>query len=71
MLKACLATSDGVTMIPKVTVRSEVARGELSVLQWEDEHMETAVLMIRHEEKWLSPSLQAFIEISRELIGSE
>ena len=51
MLRACLATSAGVTMIPEVTVRSEIARGELSVLQWEDEHMETAVLMIRHKEK--------------------
>lgn len=41
MLKACLATSDGVTMIPEVTVRGEIARGDLAVLQWEDEHTET------------------------------
>lgn len=69
MLKSCLATSDGVTMIPEVTVRSEIDRGELSVLQWEEEHMETAVLMIRHKEKWLSPSLQTFMDIARALIG--
>jgi hypothetical protein len=31
--------------------------------------METAVLMIRHKEKWLSPSLQTFIDIARTLIG--
>lgn len=71
MLKSCLATSDGVTMIPEVTVRSEIDHGELSVLQWEEERMETAVLMIRHKEKWLSPSLQAFIDVSRSIIGAE
>jgi DNA-binding transcriptional LysR family regulator len=71
MLKSCLAMSDGVTMIPEVTIRAEIDRGELSVLQWEEEHMETAVLMIRHKERWLSPSLQAFMDISRTLIGSE
>ncbi|AFM26861.1 LysR family transcriptional regulator [Desulfomonile tiedjei] len=70
LLKACLAISEGVTMIPEITVRAEIARGELSVLRWEEELMETAVLMIRHKEKWLSPSLQSFLEISRDIIGN-
>lgn len=71
LLKTCLAVSDGVTMIPEITVRGEIDRGELSVLHWEEEHMETAVLMIRHKEKWLSPSLRAFIDISRNIIGNK
>ncbi|MFH0822054.1 MAG: LysR family transcriptional regulator [Pseudomonadota bacterium] len=71
MMKACLARSGGVSLIPEIMVRGEIDRGELSVLQWEDPHMETAVLMIRHKEKWLSPSLRAFMEIARNVIGDD
>ncbi len=71
MLKACLVRSSGVTMIPEITVRAEIDRGELSILQWEDPHMETAILMIWHKAKWLSPSLRAFMDISRAVIGDD
>jgi DNA-binding transcriptional LysR family regulator len=71
MLKACLKISPGVTMIPEVTVRDEIQRGELSMLSWDEEHMETAVLMIWHKEKWLSPSLRAFMEVSRAVMKRE
>jgi DNA-binding transcriptional LysR family regulator len=71
MLKACLKRSSGVAMIPEITVRAEIDRGELSILQWEDPHMETAVLMIWHKKKWLSPSLRAFMDIARALIGDD
>jgi DNA-binding transcriptional LysR family regulator len=71
MLKECLKASQGVTLIPQITVRGEIDRGELSILPWEDEYMETAVLMIWHKAKWLSPSLKAFIDISRTIIGTE
>jgi DNA-binding transcriptional LysR family regulator len=68
MLKDCLKSSQGIAMIPEITVRNEVERGELSVLQWEEEPLETAVLMIWHKEKWLSPSLRAFMETARAVI---
>jgi len=71
MLKACLKTNHGVTLIPEIAVRAEIDRGELSVLPWGEEPLETAVLMIWHKGKWLSPSLQAFINISKELIACE
>lgn len=69
MLKACLKTSGGVTMIPEVTVRSELDHGELSVLSWEEGHLDIAVLMIWHKEKWVSPPLKAFMDIAREVMS--
>ncbi len=68
MLKSCLHTSQGIAMIPEVMARSEIERGELSLVPWEEGELETAILMIRHKEKWLSPTLQAFIDISRSVI---
>jgi DNA-binding transcriptional LysR family regulator len=71
MLKACLGKTRGVAMIPEIAARREIELGELSVLKWEDQGTETAILMIRHKEKWLSPSLKAFIEISREVMSDD
>jgi DNA-binding transcriptional LysR family regulator len=70
MLKASLKISPGVAMIPEITVRDDIRRGELSTLAWDEEPMETAVLMIWHKEKWLSPSLRAFMDVSREVMKS-
>jgi len=68
MMKDCLKSSQGVTMLPEITVRNEIDRGELAVLPWEEEPLETAVLMIWHKEKWLSPSLREFMESARAVI---
>lgn len=70
MLKDCLKLSHGVTMIPEITVSHEIDRGELAVLEWKEEPLETAVLMIWHKGKWLSASLRGFMEIARAVIKS-
>ena len=71
MLKDCLKSSQGVTMIPEITVRGEIDRNELSVLHWDEQPLETAVLMIWHKEKWLSPTLKAFMQIARAVIRDD
>jgi len=71
MLKETLKESSGVAMIPEMTIQGEIDRGELSVVPWEEGPLETAILMIWHREKWLSPSLQAFMHVARKVIGGE
>jgi len=70
MLRTSLTVGHGVAMIPETSVGLAVARGELSILPWEEDPLETAILMIRHKEKWLSPTLQAFMDIARNVIGA-
>jgi len=69
MLKASLKQSPGVAMIPEIAIREEIDRGELAILPWEEDHLETAVLMIRHKERWLSPSMREFMDVARSVIG--
>ena len=68
MLKACLTTSRGVSVIPEITVRTEIARKELSIVQWTENYVETAILMIWHRDKWLAPALKAFMDTVRKII---
>ena len=49
-----------------MSVEEEAERSDLSILNWVEEEMETAILMIRHQDKWLSPTLRAFMKMAGE-----
>ncbi len=70
-IKRCAAAGLGITIIPEVSVREEVARGELAVLPWAEGGLEIASLMIWHQDKWLSPSLKVFMKVTRQFICDE
>jgi len=65
-LKQFAAAGLGVTVLPEVAVRAEVAAGSLVVLPWSEGPLEAAVLMIRHKDKWISPALAGFMRLCRE-----
>ncbi|MBF0526556.1 MAG: LysR family transcriptional regulator, partial [Deltaproteobacteria bacterium] len=58
----------GVTIMPELSVKKEIAAKELVVLPWGDEVLETGILMIWHKDKWISPTLQAFMNTVREVV---
>lgn len=65
-IKQCVIKGLGITVIPEIAVKAELAQNKLKKIPWLDEPLETGVLMIRHKDKWISPALQAFMDISRE-----
>lgn len=68
-IKACVARGIGVAMVPSLAVGAEAAG--LVVLPWSREPLETAVLMIWHRDKWLSPTVKDFMSIARQVIGED
>lgn len=68
-LKQCLRSGLGVTIIPEVSIRSEVDHGSLVTLAWQGDPLETGILMIRHREKWLSPPLRTFMDLVKTEVG--
>lgn len=67
-LRGCIMDGVGVSILPELAVRRDVEAGRLAVLNWSEGELETAVLMIRHKDKWLSPPLKAFMEMVREML---
>jgi DNA-binding transcriptional LysR family regulator len=65
-IKQCVIKGLGITVIPEIAVKAELAQNKIKKIPWLDEPLETGVLMIRHKDKWISPALQAFMDISRE-----
>ena len=61
-VKHCIMAGLGLTLLPRIAVRREVESGELTLLQLPEELMEVAIIMIWHKDKWMSPTLDAFLE---------
>ncbi|MBU0944996.1 MAG: LysR family transcriptional regulator [Proteobacteria bacterium] len=61
-IKACVEQGVGVTLLPEIAVQEELAQGRFASFQFEGESLETAILLILHKDKWLSQSMEAFIE---------
>jgi DNA-binding transcriptional LysR family regulator len=69
-IKQSVMAGLGITLMPRRAVAAEIEAGKLVVLESRELDLESAVLMIWHQDKWLSPALQAFIETVREILGS-
>lgn len=64
-IKACVMRGLGITILPEITVRQELAEKKLTVINWTEHPLEAALLMIWYKERWLSPTLSAFIRACR------
>jgi DNA-binding transcriptional LysR family regulator len=58
----------GVTLIPEVVASNDVRSKKMVVLPWTERELEVAQLMIWHHEKWLTPVLKGFMEVTREVL---
>jgi len=66
-IKQCVMEGVGITILPEIAVAREIAQGRLAALTWGEGEMEVALLMIWYKERWLSPTLSAFIRMVRDV----
>ncbi|GAB6991274.1 LysR family transcriptional regulator [Paenibacillus pini] len=64
-IKNCVIAGLGISLLPLVSVRSEIESGKLIRLPWDDSPCRVATQMVYHPDKWMSPALQAFINLTR------
>jgi DNA-binding transcriptional LysR family regulator len=69
-IKQCVMAAMGIAFLPAVTVAAEIAQGRLAPLQWEEHNFQVFTQMLWHKEKWLSPALNAFLTVAREMLGA-
>ncbi len=66
-IKQTLMAGVGLSLLPEISIRSEVEKGGLAGIRWADP-LETAILMIRYKNKWQSPPVEEFMKTVREYI---
>jgi DNA-binding transcriptional LysR family regulator len=71
VIKRSVMAGVGIALLPEVAVAEEIARKELALLPWAEEKIEVAILMIWYKERWVSPALKAFMEITRKVMAEK
>jgi DNA-binding transcriptional LysR family regulator len=65
VIKRCVAAGVGVTILPEIAVEEDIARNRLVVLPWSEGKIDVARLMIWYRDRWVSPTLQAFMDATK------
>ncbi|MNW43830.1 HTH-type transcriptional regulator GltR [compost metagenome] len=66
-VKQCVINGLGVTVMTAASVSTEVSRGQLVRLPWSGLDLTVKTHLVWHKDKWLSPSLEAFLTLVREV----
>jgi len=70
MVKRCVMAGLGVSVVPAFAVREEAARGALVMLDWAGGPLSAPVMLVRHDERWVSPAARGFMDAVREYFGA-
>ncbi|MFZ5447043.1 MAG: LysR family transcriptional regulator [Thermodesulfobacteriota bacterium] len=68
-IKRSVRAGVGITVIPEIAVAEEVAAQKLVILPWTEGPIEVALLMIWYRDRWLSPTLRAFMEVAKRVLA--
>lgn len=67
-IKQCVMAGLGIALLPKMAVAKEIEQGQLTVLPWDGPEFPIVTQLCWHKDKWLSPALSAFLEMTREML---
>jgi len=70
-IKQCVIAGLGVAVLPEMTIKKEISAGEIAVLNWVGPEFPIATQLAFHKDKWISPALKAFIDITRRVLKSQ
>ncbi len=65
-IKQVIMSGTGVSVLPEIAVKDEIADGTLAILPWREGLTDANLLMIWQKNKWLPPVLQAFMQMVRD-----
>lgn len=63
-MKRCVMSGLGIAYLPLLTVKDEIKDGKLKIIPCEDDFKPIFAQVAYHKNKWISPALSAFIDIT-------
>ena len=69
-IKRCVESGMGVAVLAAVSVAEEIRNGRLATLNWSESGFQVSTQILRHKDKWLSPTLRAFVDTANEVLGA-
>lgn len=68
-IKQCAKAGMGIGFLPEIAAKCELERGELVSLPWDMASLNIKTQMIWHKDKWITPAVQAFMEVAQEVLS--
>jgi DNA-binding transcriptional LysR family regulator len=68
-IKACVSAGIGIAVLPHVAVADKLREEEIVALPWAGMPFEVATYLVWNKNKWLSPAMETFIDLCREMIA--
>lgn len=62
-IKECTICGLGISILPKIAITDELQRGKLVKLDWAGPSITVKTQLIYHHEKWITPAIQAFLDL--------
>ncbi|WP_250674089.1 LysR family transcriptional regulator [Paraclostridium ghonii] len=66
-IKQCVKTGLGISILPEITVKEDIEKGNLQGIEFESIDRKICSLLVYHKNKWLSKSLIEFINICKKI----
>ncbi|WP_199617020.1 LysR family transcriptional regulator [Paenibacillus alkalitolerans] len=57
----------GIAVLPEMAVRTEIESGRMAALRWAGDELSVVTQLAWHKDKWISPALRIFMEITNRL----
>jgi len=64
-IKQCVVAGLGIALLPEIALKKELSEGEVVALPWDLTDVSFSAQMLWHREKWISPSIAAFIQVAK------
>lgn len=68
-IKRSIMAGVGITVLPEIAVAEEVAQKRLVILPWSEGKIDVATLMIWYRDRWISPTMKAFMEVTKKVMA--
>jgi DNA-binding transcriptional LysR family regulator len=70
-IKQCALATMGIAVLPEVVTMNELKRGTLVAVDWPKKPLLVYTQMFRHQDKWMSPVMSAFWNLTSSLFRDE
>jgi len=64
-IKQCVTAGMGLGLLPGIVIACELGKKQFSVIKWSGGPMTIATHIVWHKDKWMSPGMQAFLDVMK------
>ena len=70
-IKQCVQAGMGIGLLPEIVIACELKKKQFMVMNWHGAKMSIATHIVWHKDKWISPGMQAFLDVLKEKLQQQ